>query len=354
MKKLLASIIVVGLLSLLSSYVKNNVVLEPKRPIVKIGVVLPITGNLSDNGNTSNAVVEKVAQEVQESPVQFEFIVEDNAQDLKKTAMIANKFVNADEVSAVVSMFTGPGSVVTPVVTAKEVLHICIANDCNIAEGPLNFANWQQMSVASEKLIELLESKKVKKIVIFTMEDAGPVLVSKHVREAFENKGIKFVEYGFNPTERDFALMVEKAKKDKADMWMLNTFSPAIELIRKAMIEKKIKTPVTSIQTFGDAEDKELIRGFDYVEAAEVSEEIKDYVMEKTGSANVTVAAYTYDTLKMIVKVNEDFYTREGRLPTGEEMAKELLDMKEYYGTVGHVEISPERIMYSDTVITQL
>ena len=323
------------------------------KPVVKIGVIMPITGNLSEVGQSSNVAVDKVREETKDSPINFKFIVEDNAHDLKKSAIIASKLVDLDKASVVVSLFTGPATAVTSVTTPKNVLHICIANDCNIASGPLNFVNWQQMSVAAQKMVELLKSKNVRKIVIFTVEDAGNALISKHIRERFADNDIVFEEFRFNPTERNFTMIVEKAARiDNADMWFLNTISPGTELIRKLMIEKKIEIPVTTIQTFRNVEDKRLIKGFDYVDAAEIDNNFKSYIKDKTGSENVTIAAYTYDTLKMIVKLNEDFYKREERLPTPEEMAQELLAMKDYYGAVGHIEIAPNRVMYSDTVIT--
>ena len=98
----------------------------------------------------------------------------------------------------------------------------------------------------------------------------------------------------------------------------------------------------------------DLFKGFDYIDAAEVNEDIKEYVMSRTGSKNITIPAYAYDSLKIMVKAYENFYNREGRIPTSEEAAKELLDMGEYYGAVGRVEIAPNRIMYSDTIITQV
>ena len=361
MKKYLLVVALLVLIGVVVGYYKAGVASTQQlpgsstsvnKPSVKIGVILPLTGNISEIGRTSMAAIDKVREDTKNSPINFEFAVEDNTHDLKKTAMIASKLIDLDKVDAVVSMFTGPATVVTQVATSKNIFHICIAGDCNVASGPLNFKNWQEMSVAAQKMVELLKSKNVRKVAIFTMQDAGCVLISKYIREEFAKNNIAFEELSFNSTERNFTMMVEKAAKiDDVDMWFLNTLSPGIELIRKLMIEKKIEIPVTSIVVFGDAEDKNLIKGFEYVEAAEPDSNFKNYIKDKTGSENVSTAAYAHDTLKMLVKVNEDFYSREGRLPTSPEMAKELLNMKNYHGVVGHIEIPLNRIMHSDMVI---
>ncbi len=364
MRKIILWVLIIILAGLWIWYFKDEIISSSRndnntlnKPVFKIGVILPITGNISDVGESARVIVDKVRDEVKNSNIDFQFIVENNSMNVMRTINIANKLVSLDKVNAVVSAFTGPATAVTQIANKNKLLHICVANDCDIQSGPYNFANWQHISVASKKLIELLKKHNAKKVVIFTAENSGEAFISENIRKDFKENGIDWEEFRFNPSERDFSLTVFKASQvPDVDYWFLNTLSPALELIRKQMILKNIDLPITSIQTFGDAQDehKPLFKGFEYVEAAAVIDDVKNYINEKLGSKNITVAAYVYDSLNMIVKVVEGFYEKNNKIPDGAEMTEGLLEIGNYNGAVGQVNITPDRIMYSETVITTL
>ncbi|MDR1026208.1 MAG: ABC transporter substrate-binding protein [Lactobacillus sp.] len=352
MKRIVVIVAIVAVAVLGFVLLKKDVGSQAGKPIVKIGVILPITGNLAQIGDNSRVLIEKIREDTKNSPINFKFIVEDNNTEVKRSVVIANKLVNADKVDAIFSMFTNFSTAVTPIATKAGLLHVCVANDCEVATGPLNFANWQQNDVSARKVTELMKDKGAKKVVIFTLEHSGYILIANAVKDEFAKNGIEYEEFFFNPSERDFVTMVDKAATiPDVDYWFLNTMSPAIELIRKQMLDKNITIPVTGIQSFGTAEIPDLFKGYEYIDAAEVSDEIKEYVMSCTGSKNITIPAYAYDSVNIMVKLYEDFYNREGRLPNSEEAAEELHRMNTYYGSVGAVHIAPNRIMYSDTVI---
>ncbi|MFI3241257.1 MAG: ABC transporter substrate-binding protein [Alphaproteobacteria bacterium] len=330
---------------------KKEEVVESAKPTVKIGVVLPLSGNLSDVGESAKLLTEKIIKETDNDLINFEIIVEDNVQDVKKTIGIANKFIFLDKVNAIVSAFSGPSSVVTPIANANDVFHLCVANDCNVSSSDTTFTNWQNIAVASNKMMKMLKDKNVKKIVLLTMNDTGNILISKQLNKDLLKNNIFFEEFKFNPQEKDFSFIVQKAASIKdVDYWFLNTLSPALELIKRQMIINKITTPITGIQTFSDAQDKSLFVGYDYVDAAPVDGKLKKYLNRE----NITVAAYVYDSINMIIKGYNDFYKKHLKIPTAKELSQQLLKMKEYNGAVGLIKIPDDRIMVSETIITQV
>lgn len=355
MKKLGMLLLIVVIAGFCYFMFNNNKTATSDKPVFKIGIILPITGNLAQIGDISQILVGKIREEVKESPLDVQLVVEDNLTSVKNSVIQANKLINADKVNALFSMFTNFSTVVTPITNNHKILHVCVANDCDVASGQLNFANWQQNDVSAKKVIELLKQKNAKKIVIFTLEHTGYILISDALKKELDENDIAYEEFNFYPEERDFASIVDKASKiENVDYWFLNTMSPAIELIRKKMLEKNIDIPITGIQSFGTAEMPELFKGFEYVDAAKVNKETKDYVAARTSSTNITIPAYAYDSIKMIIKAAEDFYVQNGRVPTSEEMAESFLKMENYQGVVGNLYISPKRIIYSDTIITKV
>ena len=68
------------------------------RPVVKIGVMLPMSGEIAEFGETSRYAVEFAAADHEDSPIKFEIIFEDDTFTPSRAAMIANKFISVDKV----------------------------------------------------------------------------------------------------------------------------------------------------------------------------------------------------------------------------------------------------------------
>ena len=144
MKKLLVSIL--AALSLVACDSEKS-----DKPVVKIGVMLPLSGENAEFGENSRYAIDFAIQDHKDSPIKFKVIIEDDMFTSAKAAVIANKFINVDKVDAVVSTFSHVGSVVSPIADKAKVLHISLSNAANIAEGDLNFTDWQLVDIAAKK-----------------------------------------------------------------------------------------------------------------------------------------------------------------------------------------------------------
>ena len=176
------------------------------------------------------------------------------------------------------------------------------------------------------------------------------VNTNRYLRE----NGIEYKEFYFNPDNRDFALMIQKALPFEADYWILNSFSPGQDILRKNMIEQKIDIPVVNIQCMKLSKNIQLFENQAFVDAADGDKEFIERMAKKTSSKVLNIAAYAYDTVNFIMQANEDFYAKNGRLPNDFELAETLKKTKFYDGIVGKFEVQDNGVIKSPSVMKKI
>lgn len=352
MKKYLLSLLLV--LSIAACGDKGESPKIDEKPVVKIGVMLPLSGEMAEFGENSRYAVEFAQEDHKDSPIKFDIIFEDDTFASSRAAVIANKFISVDKVDAIVSSFSPMGSAVSPIADKAKALHIGLANAANIAEGDLNFTDWQQVDIAAKKLVDYLVSQNCKKLVSFNLETAGNEEMRVNTNHFLDEHGIEYKEFYFNPDNRDFAMMIQKALSFEADYWILNSFSPGQDIIRKKMIEQKIDIPVVNIQCMKLTKNIQLFENQVFVDAPDGDKRFIERMAEKTSSKALNIPAYAYDIINLIMTANEDFYAKNGRIANDFELAETLKKTKFYDGIVGKLEVQDNGIIKSPSVIKKI
>ena len=324
------------------------------KPVVKIGVMFPMSGEMAEFGINSRYAVEFAQEDHKDSPIKFDVIFEDDTFTPSRAAMIANKFISVDKVDAIVSSFSPVGSVVSPIADKAKVLHIGLSNAANIAEGELNFTDWQQVDIAAKKMVDYLVSQNVKKVVAFNMETVGNEEMRVKTNHFLDEYGIEYKEFNFNPNNRDFELMIQKALSFEADYWILNSFPPEQDILRKKMIGQKIDIPVINIQCMKLTKNIQLFENQVFVDAPDGNKKFIERMAEKTSSKILNIAAYAYDIVNLIMQANEDFYAKNGRIANNYELADTLKKTKLYQGVVGKLEVQDNGVIKSPSVIKKI
>jgi ABC-type branched-subunit amino acid transport system substrate-binding protein len=155
-------------------------------------------------------------------------------------------------------------------------------------------------------------------------------------------------------SERNFDDVLLKAEKEKADMFMLLALPPAMDIIVKALKEKNIKTPYTSIETPGAMKDKAAFEGVEYVDAPDGSPEFIERYKRRFKTEDTYGAAFAYDAMMIINRIVNNFYARERRIPKAPEMTKEMFNLGDWVGAVGLVTVGSDRVLESEAVIKKI
>lgn len=358
MKKIIAwlvAIIVVAGIAFLGW--RNHQSMKPTsgKPVVKIGIMLPLTGPAAEPAENAKKAIAIALDEAKDSPLYFDIIMENDTLASARAAVIANKFIHMDKVQSIVSSYSSSGNVVSPVADRAKILHIGICNDTNVAKGDLNYTNWQIPEITVKRMVDFLLEKQVKKVVLFRMYHIGFEKLTDEFKKQAKERGIQIAEFGYMPDNRDFSLTVYKASRERdADYWMLLALPPSLELIRREMIRKNITTPVTGIQTIGESRNPALFEGSYFSDPPDGSKDFLDKMSAQTQSKQLSLAAYFYDTVKLLIKLNEDFYRETGRVATSTELGEKLNQVKNYQGVVGTLIMAEGGIMQSPSVLKQI
>ena len=362
MKKIWVSLFVVVLIGLgvviakdgLLRFARNDNAAEDNgKPVVKIGVVLPLTG---DNAEVSNNVKDVLLSYLENysSDIEYKLIVEDDAFKVKNIAPIINKLNNFDKVDGIITIFAYVGMTTSPIAARDKIPHINIGSNPDLADNKFNFLNYTPPYVAGEKMMELLAKNNYENFAIVHMDHVGPAPYVKELKKQAEKAGMKYWDYSYNPTEKDFRMVLFDIKQNKPDVVVLMALPPSVDIFRKQMLESGLDIPVTSINFISTSNYKEMFEGIVFVESPDGEDDFVNKVRNELHIDNMFLLAFSEDSLKIFIKVIEDFYKENGKIPSREQIAEQISKLKDFEGSAGTYSMGEDGVTQSKAVFKKI
>ena len=288
---------------------KNEGIEESSKPIVKIGVIYPMSGDGAVYGqaakDTADMFFEKLNK--QNPHFNYEITFEDNQLDLAKTASLANKLINVDKVDVIVTCLSNFGAVVSPLAERNRVLHFSVATDLGVAAGFYNFIASSNVKGEAALLYEELVRHGVQRVDIVQVNATGPmVMVDYFKAKVAESQGLTIDNvYNVNADEKDFRILLAKIKNNNPDYVIVMLAMPTVDVFLKQYREANIDIPFTGIETFTYLQHKELAEGMWYVDAAAATDDFTKEYEAKTGRNTTDYAEYMDLILQTITTAYE-------------------------------------------------
>ena len=322
------------------------------RPVVKIGVIAPLSGSNAVMGQNCKRGIELAISKLSDSPFNYKLISEDDQFIAARSTAAANKLIHSDKASFIITCSATGGAAVAQVTAANKTILIATISSATetATQSKYNFLHWPTPEAEGQKMVELLKSQGVKKAVIFAENHPGSSAIGDGLAARLSKNNIKFARFDFMGTERNFKGIVEKAARENADVFVILALNPAIELLIKALHEKNITTPYTSIEFASFANDPSLFNDVKFVDIYDGDEEVLAEFRKKHDTNNVYGAAFAYDSMMIIDNMLRSFYNDNERLPDSDESAAAILKLK-HSGAVGEVEITKDGFIISKPVI---
>ncbi|MCL2017267.1 MAG: ABC transporter substrate-binding protein [Alphaproteobacteria bacterium] len=325
------------------------------RPVVKIGVILPLTGNNQEVGNNVKNVIQLYVKENQKNyKIRYDIIIEDDAFRTANVATLAHKLVNVDRVDGLVTILAYAGIVASTVTDKAGVPHINIASAIEAADGKYSFVNYTPLPAIQERFSELFKRKGIKKLAIINMDHVGPMLYNKHLKDAISENKISYEEHFFKPEERDFRMLIQKIKENKPDIIIVMALPPSLDVLGKQIKELGIDIELTSVAFFSMSNNKELFEGFIYVDGPDGSPEFIKKINRELKTDNLYLLAFAHDTIKIYMDSIDSFYIENDRLPTREEIAEMLRNLKDFKGEGGVYSMGKDGSTQSEAIFKKI
>lgn len=245
---LVVLVLVVGGFILYGSRKDGGEEASPKEPI-KIGVMVPLTGDAAVYGEPGRNIYFLAAEEINASGgingSNIEFVVEDSKCNGKDATSVAQKLVNIDKVQVILGGFcSGESIAATPIAEAAKVALFSPGSSSPDLTGisPYFFRNYPSDASQGKILAEVAYGKGWRTVAILQEQTDYALGVYNTFSATFEALGGKLVKEETPSSNIDFRSQLTKLKAANPDALFIDTQTPAVsERIFKQIQDLKWK-----------------------------------------------------------------------------------------------------------------
>lgn len=307
----LAIIVLVGV----GVFVGRGKVGKKEPEVIKIGAILPLTGDVAILGEEVKKGMEIAEEEAKNEGINIRIIYEDD-QSLSPVAAVnaANKLIQQDKIKVGLTMLVEESRPIAPIFNRAKVPLIVLWDSNRFIKeaGEYIFSNGFSTEKAGEIMGKFAYfNLKLRKVAIVKHVDPWAEIISESFENAFREAGGTVVyKETFQPTETDYRTSIAKIKKMKVDGIYFALIPPNSALFLKQV--RELNLPVTLLT--GDALIQDVIDAAG--EAAEgvyftnIFTEPKKASMltekyeKKYGKSpiDVTLVSFGYDGIMLVIK----------------------------------------------------
>ncbi|MFZ5806491.1 MAG: ABC transporter substrate-binding protein [Verrucomicrobiota bacterium] len=325
-----------------------------QKPIVKIGVICPLTGNLAFYGTDLRDGILLAQKELgKNTKFDYQLIFEDDEFDTKKTALAVQKLINVNKVDCLVTMFSNAGLMINPMAEQNKIIHFGIAYDPQVAAGFYNFNHWAHISQQVEVAIKHLTALPCKKVGILALNEKGDLAAMNEFKKQLEStdKTLVFEEL-FNPGERDFRSLLMKAKESGAEIFFVVVVQPELDILMKQMRDLGMQNTVFSLNDFRTIQTISLYEGAFYADRDEPTSDFSQKFESQYQHAPGLLAPNGFDIVNLIVAAYEKASTSSQ--PTTEAVVNLILASPNFDGALGKTTIDSEGVLSSPFILKEI
>ena len=134
---------------------------------IKIGIILPLSGNAAALGESARNAAILAKEKFKDTKNKYELIFEDDQADSKKTVSAFKKLVDVNQISAVITAFSGPGNAIAPLAQKEQIIHFSVGSaDTNIPKGKeYVFSHWLKPENEAEVYVKEAKNRGLKKLL---------------------------------------------------------------------------------------------------------------------------------------------------------------------------------------------
>src|SRR6266516_1841348 len=113
----------------------------PPNGVVKIGVIVPLTGPYTILGNSFLKAGEMAERDLRGTKYRYQLVRVDVGQDPRQAGAAIGHAIQDEKVNAIVGGISLFGQVTQPIATAARIPHTCVCTVTSIGDGAYNFTN---------------------------------------------------------------------------------------------------------------------------------------------------------------------------------------------------------------------
>jgi branched-chain amino acid transport system substrate-binding protein len=280
-------------------------------PKVKIGAILPLSGNVAQFGVLAkNGLMQAIETLPPEDRARLELIIEDDALEAARAVSAARKLVDVDKVDVLVTWSSGTSMAAVGITEAKKIPLFAIASDPMIVKGKkYAFIYWALPEREANTLTDLLVAQGKKRIALITLTHNGALAIRDAVVEIAKTEGK--IEIVFNEevpgTVTDFRSLIGKLKKvGNIDAIIPTLFPGQLALAIKQMRQLGLNAPFYGFETFDDPNEiaaaEGHMKGAIFATGADPTPEFTREYQRRFPGQSAYTASNSYDVIQLIAR----------------------------------------------------
>ncbi|MCL2017265.1 MAG: ABC transporter substrate-binding protein [Alphaproteobacteria bacterium] len=324
--------------------------MDTGKPVVKIGLVLPLTGNSAHLGQAIKGAAEVAvahANRNSDNRYDYKIVAEDSMLQMPIATRVTSKMISTDHIDALISFSAEVVNVVSSIAEKNKIIHFGISVDKSGATGKYNFINWTMPESSTAKMTEQIKAKGFKNVAVVSFNQSGALANSEMLDKKLRAVGIKSTLYRFNGDIRNFKTDIQKMQDAKTELYVLRLFDPQMSIFIKQLRETGDKSTISSIEMFNAIADPSIIESLWFVDTATAENDITREIMKYNKSEVTWGLGQVYDNVMMIVRAFEIAPDKVGAIDV-------LIDTKEFDGTVGRLKQDKDGIFHSVATIKRI
>jgi len=253
--------VLIGGLALLSGCSKDS-----DEDVVKVGAILPLTGDTASYGQALKSGMDLAVQEVNSgggvNGRQLRIIYEDSRGVPSQAVSSINKLIGSDRVPIVIGdMFSANTLAIAPIAEQKKtVLLSPTASAIELTNaGDFIFRIYPSDTYDGDFLARYVASQGMKKVGIIYLQVSSISSVVETFVSVAEGQGVTVSSKdGYQEGSKDFRALLLKAKQKQPDVIFIPGYLNEMAVLLKQAKELGISIPFISVSTFYDPKILEL------------------------------------------------------------------------------------------------
>lgn len=206
------------------------------KPVIKIGAILPLSGDLAIWGNSEKQGLilakENLPKDLRNK---YELVFEDSSNANKNIQHLAQKMISVDKVDAIITMFDPAANIVGPMATANKIIHFGQSWFPQYVTDEYNYNVYADMREEARLIVDYLVDKDIKKVYLFTVNQTGFIGGTDILKKLLKEQGIEYQETNFNFGQTDFRTDIVKAQSFEAEAYIIGAFAPEADILTKQL-----------------------------------------------------------------------------------------------------------------------
>lgn len=306
--------------------------------LVKIGVIIALTGEASSFGEATKNGIEIALSKMSEADrSRLQIIYEDDGFQPKNTVAAFQKLVSVDKVSVVITMGSGTSNAVAPLAERHQIPLIAVASDPNIVKDKkYSVLFWVTPEAETDLVFPEAIKRGYRSIArVTTTHDGAYAMRSEFDRKNKElNNPIKLIlDEEFPSDIKDFKSTITKIRAlDNLDAIMVLLMPGQAGIFAKQAREAGVMQPFFSYELLEDPNEiKAAVGAFEgawFATAGAASSEFSSEFSSKYPDSMAVLAPNAHDSILMIAKATVSNSSSEA-------INKYLHEVKDFTGALG-------------------